>query len=117
MNANDRFFARDAHVDIRRGLVALRAPWIGERADTEELAGPTSAYGRARAADPALAGFRFDLTRKPRQASVANGRGANVTQMHYALRGIVTPEMEFVAIRENLRREEMLAAMPEALRR
>jgi len=107
----------DAQIDIRRGLVALRAPWIGERNDTVELVGPTSSFGQTRAADPALAGFRFDLTRKPRQASVANGRGANVTQMHYALRGIVTPEMEFVAIRENLRREEMLAAMPEAVRR
>jgi phosphomethylpyrimidine synthase len=103
----------DAQIDIRRGLVALRAPWIGERGDTLELAGPTSSYGQARATDDALAGFRFDLTRKPRQAR----RGANVTQMHYARRGIVTPEMEFVAIRENLRRDEMLAAMPEAVRR
>jgi len=107
----------DAQIDIRRGLVALRAPWIGERNDTVELAGPTSSFGQTRAADPELAGFRFDLTRKPRRASVANGRGANVTQMHYARRGIVTAEMEFVAIRENLRREEMLAAMPEAVRR
>ncbi|MEP7063605.1 MAG: phosphomethylpyrimidine synthase ThiC [Betaproteobacteria bacterium] len=107
----------DAAIDIRRGLVALRAPWIGERADTIELPGPTSSYGQARASDAELAGFRFDLTRKPRRASVVNGVSANVTQMHYARRGIVTPEMEFVAIRENLRREEMLAAMPEAVRR
>jgi phosphomethylpyrimidine synthase len=103
----------DAQIDIRRGLVALRAPWIGERADTVELAGPTSSYGQARATDDALAGFRFDLTRKPRRAH----SGANVTQMHYARRGIVTPEMEFVAIRENLRREEMLASLPESVRR
>jgi phosphomethylpyrimidine synthase len=103
----------DAQIDIRRGLVALRAPWIGERNDTVELAGPTSSYGQARATDGALEGFRFDLTRKPRQAR----SGANVTQMHYARRGIVTPEMEFVAIRENLRRDEMLAALPEAVRR
>ncbi|HEY6221455.1 MAG TPA: phosphomethylpyrimidine synthase ThiC, partial [Candidatus Eisenbacteria bacterium] len=61
-----------------------------------ELAGPTSAYGRARLADAALAGMRFDLHRKPRRAR----DGGNVTQMHYARRGIVTPEMEFVAIRE-----------------
>ncbi len=103
----------DATIDIRRGLVALRAPWIGERNDTQELAGPTSAYGRTRAADAGLAGLRFDLTRKPRIARA----GSNVTQMHYARRGIVTPEMEFVAIRENLRRDEMLAAMPESVRR
>ena len=68
------------------------------------LDAPTSAYGRARLADPALAGLRFDLHRPPRRAQA----GANVTQMHYARRGIVTPEMEFIAIRENQRREETL---------
>ncbi|MEO8847815.1 MAG: phosphomethylpyrimidine synthase ThiC, partial [Casimicrobiaceae bacterium] len=103
----------DASIDIRRGLVALRAAWIGERDDTLELAGPTSSFGQARAADEGLAGLRFDLTRKPRVARA----GVNVTQMHYARRGIVTPEMEFVAIRENLRREELLASMPESVRR
>ncbi|HXU52078.1 MAG TPA: phosphomethylpyrimidine synthase ThiC [Casimicrobiaceae bacterium] len=103
----------DAAIDIRRGLPALRAAWIGERGDTQALDGLTSAYGRARLADPELAGLRFDLHRQPRRAS----RGGNVSQMHYARRGIVTPEMEFVAIRENLRRDEMLAAMPEAVRR
>ena len=102
-----------ATIDIRRGLPALRAAWIGERGDTVELDGPTSGYGRTRLADPALAGLRFDLHRKPRRAKP----GANVSQMHYARRGIVTPEMEFVAIRENGRREAMLAALPEALRR
>ena len=103
----------DAHIDIRRGLPALRAAWIDERADTMMLDAPTSAYGRARLADPALAGFRFDLHRAPRRANAA----ANVTQMHYARRGIVTPEMEFIAIRENQLREETLAKMPESLRR
>ena len=102
-----------ARIDIRGGLAPLRAGWIAERADTVELDGPTSAYGRARLADPALAGLRFDLHRKPRRAKP----GANVSQMHYARRGIVTPEMEFVAIRENGRREAMRAALPEALRR
>ena len=102
-----------ATIDIRRGLPALRGAWIGERGDTVELAGPTSAFGRARAADPALAGLRFDLTRRPRRAK----SGANVSQMHYARRGIVTPEMEFVAIREDQRRAAMLAAMPESVRR
>ncbi|MBK6395461.1 MAG: phosphomethylpyrimidine synthase ThiC [Betaproteobacteria bacterium] len=98
----------DARIDIRRGLPALRAGWIDERGDTVELDGPTSAYGRARLADPALAGMRFDLHRKPRRAKP----GANVSQMHYARRGIVTPEMEFVAIRENLKREEALRTLP-----
>ena len=97
-----------AKIDIRRGLPAPRAAWIAERNDTTELDGPTSGYGRARLADPELAGFRFDLLRTPRRAR----SGANVSQMHYARRGIVTPEMEFVAIRENLKRDEMLATMP-----
>nr|WP_315212357.1 phosphomethylpyrimidine synthase ThiC [uncultured Duganella sp.] len=95
----------DAVIDIRSGLAATpRLPWILERGDTEELDGPTSDYGKARLADPALAELRFNLHRKPRRARL----GANVTQMHYARRGIVTPEMEFVAIRENLRRNEYL---------
>jgi phosphomethylpyrimidine synthase len=102
-----------ARIDIRQGLPALRARWIDERNDTVTLDAPTSAYGRARLADPALAGMRFDLHRSARRAKT----GANVTQMHYARRGIVTPEMEFIAIRENLLREEALARMPEALRR
>jgi phosphomethylpyrimidine synthase len=102
-----------AQIDIRRGLAALRARWIEERGDTATLDAPTSAYGRARLADPALAGMRFDLHRPARRAKA----GANVTQMHYARRGIVTPEMEFIAIRENQLRAETLARMPESLRR
>jgi len=102
-----------AQIDVRQGLLALRARWIDERNDTVLLDAPTSAFGRARLADPALAGFRFDLHRPPRRAKV----GANVTQMHYARRGIVTPEMEFVAIRENQLRDETLAQLPESLRR
>src|SRR5205823_6222815 len=98
----------DATIDIRKGLPPLRARWIAERDDTVELEGPTSAYGRARLVDPALSGMRFDLRRKPRRARDA----ANVTQMHYAQRGIITPEMEFIAIRENLKREEMLRTLP-----
>ncbi|HEV7816820.1 MAG TPA: phosphomethylpyrimidine synthase ThiC [Janthinobacterium sp.] len=94
----------DATIDIRSGLATPRLPWILERQDTEELAGPTSDYGIARLNDPALAELRFNLLRKPRRAVA----GANVTQMHYARRGIITPEMEFVAIRENLRRREYL---------
>jgi phosphomethylpyrimidine synthase len=96
-----------ARIDIRSGLAALRAAWIEERGDTDLLAGPTSRYGRERLADPKLAELRFDLKRPPRRAKA----GANVTQMHYARRGVVTPEMEFVAIRENLRRREYLEAL------
>jgi phosphomethylpyrimidine synthase len=97
----------DVAIDIRSGLPCPRTPWIVERADTDELAGPTSAYGIERLADPALAALRFNLQRKPRRART----GANVTQMHYARQGIVTPEMEFVAIRENMRRKEYLAQL------
>jgi phosphomethylpyrimidine synthase len=96
-----------ARIDIRSGLPALRAAWIGERGDTEVLAGPTSRYGRERLDDPKLAELRFDLRRQPRRAKA----GRNVTQMHYARRGVVTPEMEFVAIRENGRRREYLEAL------
>ena len=94
----------DVKIDIRAGLSTPRLPWILERNDTEELPGPTSEYGQQRLNDPALAELRFNLHRKPRRAKA----GANVTQMHYARRGIITPEMEFIAIRENLRRKEYL---------
>ncbi|SHH52609.1 phosphomethylpyrimidine synthase ThiC [Pollutimonas bauzanensis] len=96
-------------IDIRKGLAPLRSGWIGERNDTEQLAGPSSEYGRDRLRDARLAAMRFELHRPPRRARP----GANVSQMHYARQGIITPEMEFVAIRENLRREhyvEMLRA-------
>jgi len=88
-------------IDIRKGLPPVRGRWIDERGDTEELAGPTSRFGRERLNAPALAEMRFDLKRRPRRAKPA----MNVTQMHYARRGVVTPEMEFVAIRENQQRE------------
>ncbi|MFC4160515.1 phosphomethylpyrimidine synthase ThiC [Chitinimonas lacunae] len=94
-------------IDVRKGLAPLRASWIEERADTELLAGLSSEYGRAREGDASLDHLRFELTRKPRRALA----GRNVTQMHYARQGIVTPEMEFVAIRENLRRQEYLASL------
>ena len=90
-------------IDIRAGLAPLRARWIEERGDTEVLPGPTSRYGVERLRDPLLAEMRFDLKRKPRRAKA----GMNVTQMHYARRGIVTPEMEFIALRENQRRDAL----------
>ncbi len=93
----------DAEVDLLSGLAPLREQWIEERGDTEWLDGPTSEYGRERERDPAIAGIRFDRSRAPRRAKP----GANVSQMHYARRGIVTPEMEFIAIRENMKRAEL----------
>lgn len=94
-------------IDIRKGLSPLRSAWIKERADTEILAGLSSRYGTERQQDPALQAMRFELNRQPRR-SVA---GKNVTQMHYARQGIITPEMEFVAIRENLRREQYIESL------
>ena len=91
-------------IDIRSGLSAPRSPWILERADTEELPGPSSQYGIERLNDAQLAELRFNLHRKPRRALA----GKNVSQMHYARQGIITPEMEYVAIRENMRRKEYL---------
>nr|WP_297459372.1 phosphomethylpyrimidine synthase ThiC [uncultured Halomonas sp.] len=93
----------EVDIDLRRGLAELRRAWIDERDDTEFLDGPTSEYGRRRANDPMLAPLRFDLTRTPRRAK----EGRNVTQLHYARQGIVTPEMEFIAIRENQRRQAL----------
>src|SRR5690554_6547472 len=98
----------DARIDLASGLPALRAPWIDERGDTAPLPALTSEFGRAREHDPKLDPVRFPARRLPRRATA----GANVTQMHYARRGIVTPEMEFVAIRENQRLEAIAAAAP-----
>jgi phosphomethylpyrimidine synthase len=86
-------------VDLTRGLPALRAGWITERGDVERLDGLSSSFGRARTDDARLDAVRFGALRMPLRAKA----GANVTQMHYARRGIVTPEMEYIAIRENQR--------------
>ena len=87
-----------ARIDIRNGLPALRAQWIAERDDCAELAGLSSDFGRQRATDKALDEWRFPgLHRKPLRAKA----GTNVSHMHYARRGLITPEMEYIAIREN----------------
>ena len=93
----------NVNVDIRDGLAAMRAGWIEERNDTELLDSLSSAFGNERKADPSLADMRFNLLRKPRRAKP----GMNVSQMHYARKCIITPEMEYIAIRENQRRENM----------
>ncbi|MFO8154451.1 MAG: phosphomethylpyrimidine synthase ThiC [Pseudomonadota bacterium] len=95
----------EATIDLRRGLAPLRADWIAERDDTEQLAEESSDYGRARKADPELAALRFEHIRPPRRAKA----GRTATQMHYARQGIVTPEMEYIAIRENARLAELRA--------
>jgi phosphomethylpyrimidine synthase len=88
-------------IDVRAGLAPLRRQWVLNRQDVEELPSVTSAYGRLRAGDPKLTELRFQHIRKPLRAK----SGRNVTQLHYARNGIITPEMEFIAIRENQSRE------------
>jgi phosphomethylpyrimidine synthase len=97
-------------IDIRRGLPTPRTPWIEARGDTVLLDGPSSSYGQERLHDARLDALRFELSRKPRRAV----DGVNVTQLHYARRGIITAEMEYVAIRENMRRQEYLAELEAA---
>ena len=97
-------------IDIRAGLAPLRAKWIEERNDTELLAGPTSSFGQERLNDPKLVALRFNLKRQPRRAKA----GMNVSQMHYAKKGIVTPEMEYIAIRENMLRADYIESLKNA---
>lgn len=85
------------HIDLNQGLPKLRETWIAERDDTDVLDGLTSDFGKARLNDIRTADIRFAHIAKPRRAK----RGKNVTQMHYARQGIITPEMEYIAIREN----------------
>jgi len=90
----------ETRIDLSAGLAPLRASWIGQRGDTASLSQLSSEFGRRRAGDAKLDAVRFPRQRNPLRAKP----GANVTQMHYARRGIVTPEMEFIAMRENLLR-------------
>ncbi|MDE2148582.1 MAG: phosphomethylpyrimidine synthase ThiC [Gammaproteobacteria bacterium] len=93
----------DVTVDLCAGLAPLREGWILARGDSERLAAPSSIFGRIRAADDKLRHLRFEHLRAPRKARA----GGNVSQMRYARAGIVTPEMEYVAIRENCRLSEL----------
>ena len=92
----------DVEVDLLQGLPAVRKDWIERRNDTLLLDGPSSQYGSARQSDPATAHLRFAHYHPPRRARP----GRAVTQMHYARRGIITPEMEYVALREDMRLQE-----------
>ena len=91
-----------ASIDLRAGLADVRGAWIDERGDTEVLPGLTSEFGASRLADSSLDHMRCAHVRTPRRAKA----GSNVSQMHYARRGIITPEMEYVAIRENMKLHE-----------
>lgn len=89
-------------IDLNQGLPHVRQTWIDERDDTEQLTGLSSHFGRQRLNDIRTADIRFAHIQNPRRAKA----GRNVTQMHYAKQGIITPEMEYIAIRENLRQRE-----------
>lgn len=95
-------------INIKKGLPRLRESWITDRKDVVVLDQLTSAYGQKRAEDPSLAHLRFEFTHKPKVAKT----GKNVTQLHYAKQGIITPEMEYVAIRENQRIAELDTVSP-----
>jgi len=99
----------DADIDIHRGLPEIRRAWIDARRDSQTLASLSSDYGRRRLGDAALSKVRFHTQASPRRAR----DGANVTQMHYARRGVITPEMEYVAIRENQRLEACEREQPD----
>ena len=90
-------------VDLKKGLPRMREQWILERNDTEQLAEVSSEYGRMRLADKSLDSLRFEHIQLPRRAV----KGKAITQMAYAKAGIITPEMEYVAIRENMNCEEL----------
>ncbi|MCP3868562.1 MAG: phosphomethylpyrimidine synthase ThiC [Gammaproteobacteria bacterium] len=93
----------DVDVDLLKGMPDVRTRWIEDRVDTELLSGLSSDYGRQRRGDSTLDSLRFEHIRQPRRAR----EGCNVSQMHYARQGIITPEMEYCAIRENCRLQEL----------
>ncbi|UCJ17288.1 phosphomethylpyrimidine synthase ThiC [Pseudomonas sp. MM211] len=93
-------------IDVRKGLADVRSAWIEDRGDTERLEGLSSEFGQRRLADAELTKMRFAHVRNPRRAKP----GKNVSQMHYARQGIITPEMEYIAIRENMKLAEHRAA-------
>ena len=99
-----------ATIDLAGGLPPLRANWITERADVETAQGRRSQYARDRQASKDLDELRFPVIPEPRRAKA----GHNVSQMHYARQGVITPEMEYVAIRENSRLDELQASYEQA---
>src|SRR3989337_2037702 len=102
----------NVEIDVSRGLPSIREKWILERGDIERLADFSSEFGRKSLRDPKLEEIRFKNGKKPLKAKP----GKNVTQLHYARRGIVTPEMEYIAIRENQRIDELGKQMKDLAR-
>ncbi|MEL6445273.1 MAG: phosphomethylpyrimidine synthase ThiC [Bacteroidota bacterium] len=98
----------DAAIDLRQGLPSVRGTWIADRSDTEVLDGPSSAFGRERLGDAKTAHLRFEHVHRPRRAV----SGRTVTQLHYARRGEVTPEMEYIALRENQKLDALRETHP-----
>lgn len=96
-------------INVHKGLEPIRQNWIISREDTQQLTKLSSEYGQQRLSDEKLDAIRFNRTRNPRKAI----NGKNVTQMHYARKGIITPEMEFVAIRENQKLQEIKHITPQ----
>ncbi|WP_335973388.1 phosphomethylpyrimidine synthase ThiC [Acinetobacter calcoaceticus] len=92
----------NVQIDLDKGLPSVRQNWIEERNDTDVLSGLTSTFGQERLKDIRTADIRFAHIQNPRRAKA----GKNVSQMHYAKQGIITPEMEYIAIRENQRQRE-----------
>ena len=97
----------DAEINVRKGLVKFRESWIEERGDTEQLQSVSSGFTQQRLADDGLDHLRFDSLLPPRKAQV----GKCVTQLHYARKGIITPEMEYIAIRENMDQSDITDAV------
>lgn len=102
-DTSGRYGEEGVAIDVRRGLPRLRENWVLERDDTDELPGLSSTFTQERLADEGLDHLRFEHLPKPRRAKP----GRRVTQLYYARAGIVTPEMEFIAIRENMGRERV----------
>ncbi|CAJ1815079.1 Phosphomethylpyrimidine synthase [Aeromonas hydrophila] len=102
-DTSGRYGEEGVAIDVRRGLPRLRENWVLERDDTDELPGLSSTFTQERLADEGLDHLRFEHLPKPRRAKP----GRRVTQLHYARAGLVTPEMEFIAIRENMGRERV----------
>ncbi len=104
-DASGPYTDENAEIDIKKGLPRIREQWILNRNDVERLGSTTSDYGRERLNDSSLDHLRFEHIAKPLRAK----KGRNVSQLHYAKKGIITPEMEYVAIRENQRIEDLKA--------
>lgn len=96
-------------IDVKQGIPPIRQKWIEERGDVEELAEISSDFGKERLYNSDLDHLRFEHLKKP----LAAKKGANVSQMHYAKKGIITPEMEYVAIRENQKMQEVIEIAPQ----